>query len=75
MDVARCYDMGIAVVMKSVLISEDIDVLEYSGSGHVSIAGADHSYYVKVGEADVEKARRVLTEAGYEKYIIQPGVD
>ncbi len=71
MDVARCYDMGIAAVMKSILISEIIDVLDYSGSGHVSIAGADHSYYVRVHNSDVERAQIALTEAGYDKYIIR----
>ncbi len=58
MDVARCYDMGIAAVMKSVLISEEIEVLEYSGSGHVSVAGADHSYYIKVADSDLEQTCR-----------------
>jgi len=63
--------MGIAAVIKSILIGEEIEVLEYSGSGHVSIAGADHSYYVKVRESEVERARAILAEAGYEKYLIQ----
>ncbi len=74
MDIARSFDMGIAVVMKSILIGEGIDVLEYSGSGHVSIAGADQSYYVKVSEADAARARALLSKAGYEKYIIGTGV-
>ncbi len=73
MDVARSYDMGMAVVMKSILIGEGVELLEYSGSGHVSIAGADQSYYVKVAEADAERAKALLAEAGYEKYLIQPG--
>ena len=72
MDIARCYDMGVAAVMKSILIGNDIEVLEYSGSGHVSIAGADCSYYVKVHFSDAERAEKVLSEAGYDKYIIRP---
>lgn len=71
MDVARSYDMGIAAIMKSLLLSEGIEVLEYSGSGHVSIAGADHSYYVKILEQDYERSRSILSDAGYEKYVIQ----
>ncbi|MFK7734039.1 MAG: hypothetical protein AB8B48_20630 [Pseudomonadales bacterium] len=70
MDLARCYDMGLAAVMKAALISEDIQVLDYTGSGHVSIAGADHSYYVKVPEQEYQRARKVLIDSGYEKYII-----
>lgn len=70
MDLARCYDMGLAAVMKAALISENIQVLEYSGSGHVSIAGADHSYYVKVPEQEYDQAKQVLVDAGFEKYII-----
>lgn len=62
--------MGMAAVMKSVLIGEDIEVLDYSGSGHVSIAGADHSYYVKVSEQEYARAKQVLIDSGYEKYII-----
>lgn len=70
MDLARCYDMGLAAVMKAALISEDIEVLDYSGSGHVSIAGADHSYYVKVPEQEYTRAKEILIAAGYDKYII-----
>lgn len=74
MDVARCYDMGVAAVMKSILMSEGIEVQDYSGSGHVSIAGADHSYYVKVACEDVERTRTILSGAGYEKYVIRTSV-
>lgn len=70
MDLARCYDMGLVAVMKAALIGEGIEVLDYSGSGHVSIAGADHSYYVKVCEQEYERAKQVLTDSGFEKYII-----
>ncbi len=70
MDLARCYDMGMAAVMKALLISENVQVLDYSGSGHVSIAGADHSYYVKVSEQDYARAKEILVDAGYDKYII-----
>jgi hypothetical protein len=73
MDIARSYDMGIAVVMKSILIGEGIGVLEYSGSGHVSIAGADQSYYVKVAATDAARARELLVAAGYDKYVIRAG--
>jgi hypothetical protein len=72
MDVARSYDMGITAVMKSILIGEGIDVQEYIGSGHVSLAGADLSYYVKVASEDTERAQTILSGAGYEKYIIRP---
>ncbi|MFK8018449.1 MAG: hypothetical protein AB8B86_01655 [Pseudomonadales bacterium] len=68
--VARTYDMGIAAVMKSLLHSEAIDVTDGISSGHVSIAGGDHSYYITVPEQQLEKAQKVLRDGEFEKFLI-----
>ena len=71
MIIARSYDMGIAMLMESLLIREGLDIIESTNAGHVSIAGADHSYNVQVNEGHAGVARRILTDNGYEKFIVQ----
>ena len=70
MIIARAYDIGIAMLMESLLIREGLDIIESTNAGHVSIAGADHSYNVQVSEVHAEVARKVLTDNGYEKFIL-----
>jgi len=70
MNIARTYDLGIAAIMKSLLVDEGIEVIESFNSGHVSIAGADQSYYVSVFPDDKERACRILQEHDFDKFII-----
>ena len=68
--IAHAYDIGTAVVMKSVLESEGIEVLDIGRAGHLSIAGADQGFYVEVGPNDRNMARRILRENELGKYIL-----
>jgi len=68
--IAHAYDIGTAVVMKSVLESEGIEVLDIGRAGHLSIAGADQGFYVEVGPNDRRRACQVLVEHELGKYIL-----
>ncbi|NNL56164.1 MAG: hypothetical protein HKO71_00300 [Pseudomonadales bacterium] len=71
MIIARSHDMGMAAVMQSLLIAEGVSVLPSAQSAHVSIAGADQSYTVQVAQGDAERARQLLAENGYDKFVIR----
>jgi len=68
--VAHSYNIGTAVVMKSVLESEGIEVLDIGRAGHLSIAGADQGYFVEVGPGQQHRACEILREHELGKYIL-----
>ncbi len=68
--IAHSYDIGTVVVMKSLLESEGIDVLDIARSGHLTIAGADQGYYVEVVPGQRNRARRILREHQFGKYLL-----
>jgi hypothetical protein len=70
MNIARTYDLGIATIMKSLLVEEGVEVIESFNAGHVSIAGADQSYYVDVFPDDRERACRILRDHDFGKFLI-----
>lgn len=67
--VAYSADLGIAMVMKSLLESEGIYTPDIASGGHVSIAGADQGYYIAVLEEDMLRAKQLLKENSFEKYL------
>jgi hypothetical protein len=69
--IAHAYDFGTYVVMKSLLESEGLGVLDAAFGGHISIAGADQGYYVEVHRADQAKARTLLWQNSLAKYLLQ----
>ena len=70
MNIARTYDLGIAAIMKSLLLDEGIEVIESFDSGHVSIAGADQSYYASVFPDDKERACKILRDHDFGQFIM-----
>jgi len=70
MNIARTYDLGIAAIMKSLLVDEGVEVIETFDSGHVSIAGADQSYYVAVFPEDKQRARQILQDHDFGQFLL-----
>lgn len=68
--IAHAYNIGTVVVMKSLLESEGIEVLDIARSGHLTIAGADQGYYVEVVPGQRDRAREILREHQFGKYIL-----
>lgn len=69
--IAHAYDFGTYMVMKSLLESEGIRVLDIALGGHLAIAGADQGYYVEVVEDDKPRACRILRENQLGKFILE----
>jgi hypothetical protein len=57
------------MVMRSLLESEGISVLDIASGGHVSIAGADQGYYIDVIESEADRAIELLKENSFEKHL------
>jgi hypothetical protein len=69
--VAHAYDFGTYAVMKSLLESEGLLVIDLAFGGHISIAGADQGYYLQVRAADQGRARTLLWQNSLAKYLLQ----
>lgn len=68
--IAHAYDIGTVAVMKSLLESEGIDVLDIARSGHLTIAGADQGYYIEVVPGQRDRARAILRAHQLGKYVL-----
>ena len=71
--IAFAFDVGTFAVMRALLESEGIHVLDIATGGHLSIAGADQGYYLQVPEDERERAASLLREHDFEQYLIKPG--
>jgi len=69
--IAHAYDFGTYVVMKSLLESEGVIVIDAVFGGHLSIAGADQGYYLEVTEPDQGRARTLLWQNSFSKYLLE----
>jgi len=67
--VAYSPDLGIALVIRSLLESDGIYSPDIASGGHVSIAGADQGYYIEVLDEDVSRAIQLLKENSFDKYL------
>ena len=67
---AFAFDAGTHGVLKAMLESEGIDVLDMARGAHVAIAGVNQGYYLHVLEDDRGRAERLLRERGFEKYLV-----
>jgi hypothetical protein len=67
---AFSFDMGTFAVLKAMLESEGIPVLDLAQGGHVAIAGADQGFYVQILGEDRARAERVMRERGFERYLV-----
>lgn len=68
--VAYSADMGVALVMKSLLESEGINTLDIASGGHVSIAGADQGYYIEVLAEDATAAIKLLRDNSFARFLL-----
>lgn len=68
--IAHAFDFGTYAVMKSLLESEGIAVVDAAFGGHLSIAGVDQGYYLEVTGEDVGRARTLLWENSFSRYLI-----
>lgn len=68
---AFAFDAGTFAVMKALLESEGIHVLDLATGAHVAVAGVDQGYYLQVLEEDRERAARVLTEHDFGRFLVQ----
>lgn len=74
--IAFTYNAGTFAVLKALLESEGIGVLDIARGGHVTIAGVDHGYYIEVLTEDRPLSERILREQGFGEYLVpekQPG--
>ena len=69
--IAHAYDIGTFGVMKALLESEGVLVLDLAIGGHLAIAGVDQGYYVEVREADKAHARSILEDNDLGRYILE----
>ncbi len=67
---AFVFDAGTFAVMKSLLESEGVRVLDLAYGGHVAIAGADQGYYIEVLDEDRELGASLLREHGFDKFLV-----
>jgi hypothetical protein len=67
---AFVFDAGTFAVMKSLLESEGVRVLDLAYGGHVAIAGADQGYYIEVLQEDHAQAATLLRDNGFGKYLV-----
>ena len=68
--VAFAFDAGTYAVLKAMLESEGIEVLDMARGSHVAIAGVDQGYYLHVIADDRPRAERLLRERDFEKYLV-----
>ena len=62
-------ELAEAGLLQTRLESEGFHPLEVQISAHVSLAGADHVYYVEVPESEAQSARAWLAGNGYGAYL------
>jgi len=67
--IALVSDMGVAMVINSLLASEGCNVLE-SGAGHLTHSGANQSCAITVEGVDVDKAIAILKRQGFEDFLV-----
>jgi hypothetical protein len=68
--IAHTYDAGSFAVIKALLESMGIQVLDIAIGGHLAIAGADQGYYIEVLPDDRLKAVEILRDNDLGKYIM-----
>ena len=68
--VAFTFDFGTFAIMKSLLESEGVTVLDLAMGGHLVIAGADQGYYVEVAADQKVEARRILMSSDFGEYLL-----
>lgn len=74
MSIARlafAFDAGTFAVMKSLLESEGLRVLDIAHGSHVTVAGVDQGYYLQVLEEDRDAAAFLLRQHGFGKYLVE----
>jgi len=70
--IAFAFDAGTFAVMRALLDSEGIPALDMARGAHVAIAGVNQGYYVEVPGEHARRARQLLRENAFGKYLVEP---
>ena len=73
--IAFAPDLGVAMVIRSLLESEGIFTPDITRGGHVSIAGADQGYYITVLDEDASRAIQLLRDNAFDKHLTSQADD
>jgi len=68
--IALVSDMGVAMVVNSLLESGGCKVLE-TGGGHLARSGATQGCYIIVEDSDADKAIDILKQSGFAEFLIE----
>ncbi len=69
--IAYSTDLGEIAMINALLKGEGIEVPELFRSPHVSIAGIDHGFYVRVGQRDAARARAAVADSEFRHCLIE----
>jgi len=70
--IALVPDMGVAMVINSLLVSEGCNVLE-TNAGHLTHIGANQNCTITVEDIDADKAVAILRQQGFENFLLPLG--
>ena len=69
--IAYSTDLGEIAMINALLKGEGIEVPELFRSPHVSIAGIDHGFYVRVAARDAAQARAAIADSDFRHCLIE----
>ena len=69
--IAYTTNLADITLMRALLEDEGIEVLDTGRSGHVTIAGADIGFYVRVVDEKAHRARRLLADTEFADLLIK----
>ena len=59
-----------AAELHSLLISSGFHAMPVDYSAHLTVAGAEHGYYLEVSRAEADRARELLEELGFTRLLV-----
>ena len=70
--VAYSFDLGEIAMINALLAGEGIEVPDLFRSPHVSIAGIEPGFYVRVHTSDAPRARAAIAASEFSHCLIDP---
>lgn len=64
------HQLVVAQSIQSLLGAEGLHPMPISVAPHISLAGVDQGYDIKVPKAEVSSATELLTQGGYERLLV-----